>query len=215
MSSLVTARTASPKRSTPHLARSRCYPQGFDLVPWDTSHPSTAFANFEAAILRGIASGLNVSYQSLSSDLSSTNYSSGRLAELGDRDAYKMIQRFLIDHFCEPIIRMWLREAIARDVIFLPMTVYPEFADALKFIPRSWSWVDPSKEANANLTALQAGLITIGDIEASQYGRDVEELFEAHQAEQELAQQYGLDLAFQPFGASTPIAPDTEETNNG
>ena len=165
-------------------------PPGFDLVPWDTSHPSTAFANFEAAILRGIASGLNVSYQSLSSDLSSTNYSSG------------------------PVIRMWLREAIARDQIFFGMTRYEEFANALKFIPRSWSWVDPSKEANANLTALQAGLITIGDIEASQYGRDVEELFEAHQAEQELAAQYGLELAFQPFGASTPIAPDTEETNN-
>ena len=189
-------------------------PPGFDLVSWDTSHPSTAFANFEAAILRGIASGLNVSYQSLSSDLSSTNYSSGRLAELGDRDAYKMIQRFLIDHFCEPIVRMWLREAIARNQIFFGMTRFEEFADALKFIPRSWSWVDPSKEANANLTALQAGLITIGDIEASQYGRDVEELFEAHQAEQELAAQYGLELAFQPFGASTPIAPDTEEPPN-
>jgi len=186
-------------------------PPGFDLKTWDTSHPSTAFAQFESAILRGIASGLNVSYQSLSSDLSSTNYSSGRLAELGDRDAYKMIQRFLIDHFIEPVTRAWLREAIATNQLFFPMTRYEEFADAFKFIPRSWSWVDPSKEANANLTALQAGLITIGDIEASQYGRDVEELFEAHQSEQALAEQYGLEMAFQPFGASTPIAPNTED----
>lgn len=188
-------------------------PAGFDLKTWDTSHPSTAFAEFESAILRGIASGLNVSYQSLSSDLSSTSYSAGRLAELSDRDAYKMIQRWMIDQFIEPVARVWLECAIISGNVFFPIARYGEFADSLKFIPRSWTWVDPSKEANANLTALQAGLVTIGDIEQSQYGRDVEELFEAHQAEQELASQYGLDLAFQPYGGSTPIAPNTEDQN--
>jgi len=186
-------------------------PPGYELRSWDTAHPTTAFAHFEAAILRGIASGLNVSYQSLASDLSSTTYSSARIAELGDRDSYKMLQRFLIDHFIEPVFRAWLREAIAVDR-FVSMQDFEAYADAATFIGRSFSWIDPSKEANANLTSLQAGLITLSDIEESQYGRDVEELFEAHAAEAELAEQYNLNLAFQPFGAQTPIA--TEEPNN-
>ena len=92
------------------------------------------------------------------------------------------------------------------------MQDFEAYAAAATFIGRSFSWIDPSKEANANLTSLQAGLITLSDIEESQYGRDVEELFEAHAAEAELAEQYNLNLAFQPFGAQTPIA--TEEPNN-
>ena len=30
-------------------------------------------------------------------------------------------------------------------------------------------------------------------------GRDVEELFEQHQKEVELAKQYGIEIAYQPF----------------
>ena len=186
-------------------------PPGYELRTWDTSHPSTAFPDFERAILRGIASGLNISYQSLASDLSNVNYSSGRLGELADRDAYRQQQTWVIDHFIEPIFRAWLREAIANNAIFFGMTNYEAYADAAKYIGRSWAWVDPSKEANANLTALQAGWTTLGDIEGGQYGRDVEELFEQHKIEQQLAQQYGLELAFQPYGAKTPIQPATNE----
>ena len=35
----------------------------------------------------------------------------------------------------------------------------------------------------------------------SNYGRDVEELFEQHQREEELAKQYDIATAYQPFGA--------------
>ena len=37
------------------------------------------------------------------------------------------------------------------------------------------------------------------------YGRDTEELFEQHQKEIELAKQYGIELAYQPFGTKLPV----------
>ena len=49
----------------------------YDMKMFDPDHPNTGFAEFESAMLRGVASGLNVSYAALSSDLSSVNYSGG------------------------------------------------------------------------------------------------------------------------------------------
>ena len=44
------------------------------------------------------------------------------------------------------------------------------------------------KEVKANVDGLNAGVVTMQDIQAN-YGRDVEELFEQHQREEELAKQ--------------------------
>jgi hypothetical protein len=37
---------------------------------------------------------------------------------------------------------------------------------------------------------------------SNQYGRDIEETFSQWQRDQELAQQFGLNLAFSPFGGN-------------
>ena len=37
-------------------------PAGMDVKSFDPDHPTTAFSDFEKAILRGISSGLGVSY---------------------------------------------------------------------------------------------------------------------------------------------------------
>ena len=62
----------------------------------------------------------------------------------------------------------------------------------------------------ANVVGLQNGTLTYADISAS-YGRDTEELFEQHQKEIELAKQYNIEIAYQPFGAAKmPIEPNIE-----
>jgi hypothetical protein len=43
----------------------------------------------------------------------------------------------------------------------------------------------------------------------SNYGRDVEELYEQHQREEQLADKYGVQTAYQPFGAmKMPVDPE-------
>ena len=183
-------------------------PAGMDFKPFDPAHPTTAFDSFSTAVLRSIASGLNISYHSLSNDLSSVNYSSLRAGSLEDRDQYRMLQKFMVEHFVEPVFRSWLKNAMTKSMN-LPIQKYDKFADGVSFIPRSWGWVDPQREMAAHIAGLQNGIVTYQDIEAS-YGRDVEELFEQHDREQRLAEQYNIKTAFQPFGAKLPTAAEVQ-----
>ena len=94
--------------------------------------------------------------------------------------------------------------AISFDYISLPVDKIDRFASSVNFIPRSFAWIDPLKEMQSNVVGLQNGTITYSDISAA-YGRDTEELFEQHQKEIELAKQYGIELAYQPFGQKQPV----------
>ena len=85
-------------------------PAGMDFKAFDPSHPNSAFDSFTTSVLRSIASGLNISYHSLSNDLSSVNYSSIRQGALEDRSAYQIMQQFIIEHFIDPVFKSWLRD---------------------------------------------------------------------------------------------------------
>jgi len=184
-------------------------PAGMDIKLFDPTHPTTAFADFNKAILRGIASGLGVSYASLASDLESVNYSSIRQGSLEERDFYKTLQQFMIDHFVEPIFQAWLRQSMTADSLPLPMSKYDKFAENIIYRPRGFQWVDPLKEMNAQIKGVENGVLSLQDV-ASHYGRDIEEVFEAHERERELADRFGISLAFQPFGAKRPAEPIVE-----
>lgn len=190
-------------------------PTGVDFKSFEPNHPTSAFEAFETAILRGISSGLGVSYHALANDLSSVNYSSIRAGSLEDRAQYSMIQEFMVSHFIKPVFKRWLEMAMTTNQIPLPISKFDKFADAATFIPRSWSYVDPQKEIQANIMGLKSGQVTMSDIQAA-YGRDVEELFEQHDRETKLAEQYGVSTAFQPFGAqTTPVEPEIQGENDG
>ena len=179
-------------------------PQGMDFKAFDPTHPTSAFDSFTTSVLRSIASGLNISYHSLSNDLTSVNYSSIRQGALEDRSMYQIYQQFVIDHFIDPIFQSWLKAAISSKNIDLPAGKFYKFSNSVNYIPRSFAWIDPLKEMQANVIGLQNGTISYSDISAS-YGRDTEELFEQHQKEIELAKQYGIELAYQPFGQKNPV----------
>lgn len=196
-------------------------PSGMDFKAFDPDHPSTAFPAFTTQVLRGIASGLNISYHALTNDLSSVNYSSLRAGALEDREMYKLYQKFAVDHFVRPVFEKWLERSITAGAIVmnptnnipLPMEKYDKFADSAIFIGRSFQWVDPQKEMNASISGMQAGLVTYQDVQAN-YGRDVEELFEQHEREEKLAQQYNIKTAFQPFGVKLPVEAEIQGSEN-
>jgi len=179
-------------------------PHGMDFKAFDPTHPTSAFESFTTSVLRSIASGLNISYHSLSNDLTSVNYSSIRQGALEDRSMYQIYQQFVIEHFINPVFKSWLEMAIITGYVNLPMSKYNKFADSINYIPRSFAWIDPLKEMQANVIGLQNGTLTYADISSS-YGRDTEELFEQHQKEIELAKQYNIELAYQPFGQKLPV----------
>jgi len=179
-------------------------PAGMNFTAFDPSHPSTAFDSFTKSVLRSIASGLNISYHSLSNDLTSVNYSSIRQGALEDRAAYQIAQQLMIDHMIEPIFKKWLEMAISTGTIKLPIAKFDKFFNSTNYIAREWAWIDPLKEIQANVVGLQNGITTYSDIAAAQ-GRDAEELMEMHQKEKDLMDQYGIKSAYQPFGNKQPV----------
>lgn len=183
-------------------------PQGVNFVPWDPAHPTSAFGEFEKSVLRGIAAGLGVSYHSLANDLTQTSYSSIRQGAIEDREFYKQMQRFMINHFIMPIYAEWLMSAMTYGDIGMPIRRFDKFFEASGFQPRGFSWIDPQKEINAHVLGLQNGLISMQDVQ-NNYGRDVDETFAQIARDKELAQQFGLTMAFEPFGAQkTPVDPE-------
>lgn len=180
-------------------------PMGQKIDPLDFDHPNSGFAEFEQAILRGIASGLNVSYASLSNDLSSVNYSSIRQGALDERDGYRMLQSFLIQHFAEPVFMAWLASAMDFGGIPIPANKFDKFADNVHFRARGWSWVDPLKEINASVVGLNNGILSLQDV-AAHYGRDAEETMNQIQRDKEMANSLGLKFGFEPFGVQKMAA---------
>jgi lambda family phage portal protein len=196
-------------------------PDGMNFTSFDPQHPTTAFGDFEKAILRGIASGLGVSYAglgvsyvSLSNNLEGVSYSSIRQGTIEDRDHFKMLQQFMVESFVDIVYRDWLEQAITFGAVTLPMTKYDMFADQVTYRPRGFSWVDPQKEITAAVTAVNNGIISLQDVH-SQYGKDTEEVFEAVSREKELASRYNIETAFEPFGTKLPAAPSVDGGSDG
>lgn len=186
-------------------------PAGVDFKAFDPSHPTSAFADFEKSILRGIAGGLGVSYTSLANDLEGTSYSSIRQGALEERDFYKTLHRFMIDHFLDPLYRMWLENVT--NFGYIPITGETKmfkFTQDVTWRGRGFQWVDPLKEMNAAVVGLQNGIISHSDI-AANYGRDAEDTFAQIQRDKETADEYGLNMAYQPFGDKLPVPAEGED----
>lgn len=176
-------------------------PAGMDFKPFDPQHPSTAFSDFEKAMLRGIASGLNVSYTSLSNDLESVNYSSIRQGLLDERDHWRVTQWWMVAQFCDRVYDRWLTRAMDAGMIALPDSKMWKWKQTI-WVPRGWQWVDPEKETNAQVQAIQAGLMTVTQA-LSERGLDIEDVVAERRNEAELLAAAGLTTPGNQDGTST------------
>jgi lambda family phage portal protein len=187
--------------------------------------PNSALDPFLRYMLREVAAGSGVSYESLSRDYSQSNYSSSRLALLDDRDLYKATQQWWIRAFRQPLHAIWLRMAVyARAIEAVPIEQYATASDkfeAVLFKPRGWSWIDPTKEVNAYKEAIRAGLTTITDvIAATGGGLDIEDLIGTRKRELEMLAEAGIlvdttvlpePVAAAPAGPAKPADDDEDD----
>lgn len=167
-------------------------PHGWDFKEFDPKSGNDDFPTFGKAILRNIASGLNVSYTSLANDLEGVNYSSIRAGLLDERDYYSSLQEWLINTFLNPIFSQWLEMQLLKQTIKLPLIKFDKFNSPL-FIGRGWNWVDPQKDINASIEAINNGLSTSTQI-LSEKGLDIEEVYQQLANEKKLREKYGLDF---------------------
>ena len=189
------------------------------------SRPGSTFDPFIRSMLRGAAAGIGASYESISRDYSQSNYSSTRQALVEDRDNWRVLQKWLIEAFHQPVFEKWVDMANLAGVLNLPrFDVAPELYNMPRWIPRGWSWVDPTKEVTAYKDAVRSGFMTVSDVIA-QGGGDIEETFANREREIQMAADKGLIFDTDPKMVSNAgltqgrpagtALPSTEETEPG
>lgn len=186
-------------------------PAGYDFKTFDPKHPNPNAGDFKKTVLRGAAAGAEISYHTLAGDLEAVNYSSARIGMLDDRDVWNEYQTFVIENFCEIVFARWLESAFLNGALSISLKDYNRLEPV--FRARGWTWVDPKKEADAHVVALQNKFETLTDILAEK-GVDLEDHFETLKKERELAEKYGIDLEaiYQPKTKAEKPADEEEET---
>jgi lambda family phage portal protein len=174
--------------------------------------PNPALDPFMRYMLREVAAGVGVSYESISRDYSQSNYSSSRLALLDDRDLWRFYQSWFICDFRKRVHREWLQAAVlARAVRSIPVEQYaldPHKFETVLFKPRGWSWIDPTKEVDAYITAIKAGMTTLTDVVAQTAGgQDIEDVVATRKRELALFEKEGLVFETSPEFYEAAIAP--------
>ncbi len=157
-------------------------PNGYDFKTFDPDYPHALYADFVKSTLRGVASGFDVSYNSLANDLEGVNYSSLRSGALEERDQWMTLQNWFTDAFLEVIYNEWLPLALLNQVIIMPNGSPLPFAKIDKFRPhvwqgRRWQWVDPAKDITASRDAIKSG-VSSPQIVAAQMGMDIEDVLD-------------------------------------
>lgn len=174
---------------------------GQKFVPHDPTHPTTAYGDFVKSVLRGIASGLGVSYVSLANDLEGVNFSSIRSGLLEEREEWRSLQNWLIEDLHQPVFDSWLEMSLASGAIrmpanmggsALPLSRIEKFQD-MEWKPRRWPWVDPLKDMQANVMAVEKGFDSRRSI-ISEQGKDIEDVFRDQAEDEKLASGYGLEF---------------------
>lgn len=173
-------------------------PVGYDFKSYDPDYPHEQFPQFVKAALRGIASGLGVSYNGLASDLEGVNFSSIRAGVLEERDQWMAIQDWFVEAFILPVFEEWLKMALLNGAIKnpngspLPLAKYDKFS-VCQWLGRRWQWVDPERDLRAEILAVSNGLKSPQQL-AAELGTDIEDVLSDIKEFQQLVADKGVSL---------------------
>ena len=153
---------------------------GEEFTGFDPNYPSDAYTPFTKKGIRDVGAGMDISYASLSGDMSDVNYSSIRWGGQDERESFIDKQNWFIRCVVKPLYEDFIRNAVLRQQIMIgarplsrPVNEYMK----AHFQGRRWLSTDPQKEAKGFQMDLESGLISPQRIIASR-GEDPEEILE-------------------------------------
>lgn len=187
----------------------RQLPPGLDFKPWDPKAPNSNFADFQKAILRTIACGLPVSYETLAKDLREVNYGSLRGGSILERDGWRALQRLIGRKLVTPTYREWLAMASLSGQVRLPTEEASRWT-AHKCQFRGWQWVDPLNDIQAFERRMRLGLAS-PVMACDELGLDFEDIVDEIAYCQEYAEARGVDIS----GTDAPTVAATPDGDSG
>ena len=146
-----------------------------------------------------VAAGLGVPYEQLTTDLRRVNYSSIRAELVEFRRRVEAIQfNVLIHQFCDPVWRRWITTEILSGRLDAPgFERDPEPYLSANWLPPKTHWVDPLKDAEGEVVAIEAGLMSRRQAVAAR-GYDLEQLDKEIAEDRANAKSLGLDFSQPP-----------------
>ena len=128
-----------------------------------TSAPADSgqtYEPFQYRTLLQVSAALGVPYAYLSNDMLKANYSNSRLALLEFRRRIEAYQHAVIVwQLCRQVWARWMDTAVIAGALDLPD--YDQRRReylACGWLPPKWDWVDPLKDARAEIEQIEAGL---------------------------------------------------------
>jgi lambda family phage portal protein len=150
---------------------------------------------FQYRTLLSVSASLGLPYHLVTGDVRQANYSSLRAELVEFRRRIGQLQHGVLVHqFCRPIWARWLETAQLAGRLDLSD---PVAARMVQWIPPRWDWVDPLKDIQAQVLAMEAGITSRRKVvEATGY--DVEEVDRENATDAARAAALGLSYRTSP-----------------
>lgn len=162
----------------------------YSVNPTGQAQNAAEFVKLQQKML---AAGQGMSYEAVSRDMSETNYSSARQSAIEDERTFAAEQESLQDVLDE------IYETFVISLVLAGKVEIKDFwTDKDKYLSHAWimpakKWIDPVKEANANLTALKSGQKTFQTL-CAETGRDWKDVLDETSEALKYAEKLGLNL---------------------
>jgi lambda family phage portal protein len=169
---------------------------------------------FQYRTLLSVSASLGLPYHLVTGDVRQANYSSLRAELVEFRRRVGQLQHGVMAHqLCRPIWRRWLETAVLSGALEIGD---PAVARPVQWIPPRWDWVDPLKDIQAQVLAMEAGITSRRKVvEATGY--DVEEVDRENAADAARTKDLGLSYRTSPGETQGARATPTQtpETDKG
>jgi lambda family phage portal protein len=170
---------------------------------------------FQYRTLLAVSASLGLPYHLVTDDVRQVNYSSLRAELVEFRRRIGQLQHgVMAQQLCRPIWRRWLETAVLSGALDIGD---PAVARPVQWIPPRWDWVDPLKDIQAQVLAMEAGITSRRKVvEATGY--DIEEIDRENASDAQRAADLSLTYRASPGetqGArATPTAVPDRNTPN-
>jgi len=132
---------------------------------------------FQYRTLLSVSASLGLPYHLVTGDVRQANYSSLRAELVEFRRRVEQLQHGVVAHqFCRPVWARWLETAVLSGALAIPdFARSPARYRPVNWIPPRWDWVDPLKDIQAQVLAMEAGIVSRRKV-VQATGYDVEEI---------------------------------------
>jgi len=152
-----------------------------------------SYEQFQYRTLARICAALGLPYAGVTGDLTAANYANQRAALIEARRRLQALQYgVLVFLMCRPIWNWFLEAAVLADALILP-----GYADnrrpyqKVRWIAPRWEWVDPLKDRQAEVVALNARTKSISQA-IEEEGNDPDEVFKQIAKDQTRMRELGI-----------------------